>query len=1400
MIAGETMSDTMKHFYAEKPDDLLDTQRDVVKIILKRYSGIIHSIVSQTGWTGTPTAGTLPGQGAIIVQPDNDQSALLINEWNTIDFVRPHQTFTVDGARGSGKTYVLLTIANAINELSNKWRTFRKDSGEFATNTWVARLQDFDPPGASRYGHLAMVVRIIIPSDMERQECVMERIFDFMNDKISKTRTWYQNNQLANSQKAQKLLDSLQTELREVIMPGWHFARETGREIIIRDAVDYNDYIGRFEQESHKAVEKIGKWREFLVRFLEAFGTATLTVFLDDSDVQPWIIDDILHTVRMYLNHPRIVTVLAGNVRSMRDVLIDGAMRELAKSMGALSDRGSRTASDWRRIKRRAVEDFLEKVLPLSQRLFIAQPSPAGAAESDDFKKITRSTLNELCYDMLGELRPKFLGHKFRLATLRAAGRSDRPEYTRQSLQLNERASDVRRSLEDYISWWLFSNWYKDELAPRSARQIVTFRDYYTYGKKSKRLIIALYENPANYTVIQQLRDTDANVHRWLQDQELDSEWVGPRRFHINGRMLDHGQFAYDYVRFRLDIGLAAPTRLNAEEAVPLNLLPVPRGRTHIRRFFQPNAMQRRQRRLGVCRWIDHAVIPSNCIYVRDLDALPDRSLLKGRSSDLRARRSESALPGHGRAITSSAVDGSENVVNRRRDAYAGLGQGHWEAWLAENWMDLIDDEQDEESYRYFTGIVCASQRSMAGVQTSELLSLLDGPTMIREHREGSYESFLEIEFDRFSNAVEAADPRERNPPKDYTPVEFAHWVLPKQKEAELIRGMDDALWQKRKISRARYAALINDVRRAWHAIRVFDLATLGRAVNLSAALEGREDERAAFGVLATQDRLKLYMADDITKLFDSVPWSQEYLAAFSPDARKSKFKEGLHDLLQKATTGNFMAFSSEQYPGDELTSRANWRSLSKRALEHGIREGSKAETDQAWTIKELCAVGALFDPEYNKDLDSSNEIEDYRRWVTTLRAVGRICCSTWPDLGVADDADRRIRDGADNFPHLIGSFANDRSNFEGKLLPQSKDRFGPLAVATKRTAVAAPAAQTPDEAEESKKAVLLARARTAMTAKSVRNFVFLLYGLAPSLSALLHCELMGIIWQWQRNFFEVPSTEITRFTELKRRFDTLPASNSTQIKARLTRLRDDLELFYSENCLPLDSRARISDKMYEWANLIAGLAMVLRYVRAKYLQLHFMIWLQNIHDTEERIVEELKKKPEFKDLKEDPEERARKMFWSDVSQHLPGLDEVFQKLFRTKAGDLLDSTIIQNLVFMLRSRFIKEDHEIDTTLSILSDAASSSVFGDRWLEDTIVSLHKSEMLDVNIELRELGMPLELMKADGIFPETEQWLWAANRCLRKFQFKFQQRSENWKGLNPDEVYHLRRSIEHRLAT
>ena len=75
---------------------------------------------------------------------------------------------------------------------------------------------------------------------------------------------------------------------------------------------------------------------------------------------------------------------------------------------------------------------------------------------------------------------------------------------------------------------------------------------------------------------------------------------------------------------FRLDVGIATPARDNAEEIVPRELLPELKGRRYMRRFFQPQRIPRRQRRLGVARWIDHAAIPGNCLYFYDLESLPD--------------------------------------------------------------------------------------------------------------------------------------------------------------------------------------------------------------------------------------------------------------------------------------------------------------------------------------------------------------------------------------------------------------------------------------------------------------------------------------------------------------------------------------------------------------------------------------------------------------------------------------------------------------------------------------------------------------------------------------------------------------------------------------------------------
>jgi hypothetical protein len=654
----------LKHFRADKGEHLLGTQEAAVRLVLRNLLDIAIELPGpQTRPPGTPGADDLPNADS--------------------GFNRPHHVFTIDGARGAGKTYALLTLAHAVEQISAHWRKNPENVGsegkwlQFARKDTAKAKVAPEPKSRDAFSEVACIIRIIFPSDLERQETVMERIFVSMKHKLDEEIKEREKNpgRIGATGQPDKM-KQLREDLVHEIVPGWHFSKVEGREVIVRDAIDYADYSDLYEVEAEKSVRRIEKWRRFLDDFLDQFRTAVLMVFLDDSDVHPDVTEDILQTARMFLNHPRVVTVLAGNIRSMRSLLLHKAMRQLGQSMRALSDPSVQTAADWRRIERRGVEDYLEKVLPHSQRIFIQATS--GEDQNNDFKKVADISLNELCRWMMHGTRTQFLSDKFRLAISHARQEIDRPTPRQ------------RRHLEDYLSWWLFLNHYREALMPRSARQIRTIKDYYLAtadGNRldaengagqppsaakdgdddrdrrstGRRLIMALFENPANFSLIQQFNDSDINVATWLQDQYTDSEWVGPRRFHVNGRALDRGQFGYDYVRFRLDLGLAMPMRQNAEEAIPLNLLPVPHGRTHLRRFFHPQRMARRYRRLGLCQWIDHAVIPGNCIYFYDLDALPDRSLLHGKSGERRLNRS------------THVHDAKDGVAQQ------GLGQGYWE-------------------------------------------------------------------------------------------------------------------------------------------------------------------------------------------------------------------------------------------------------------------------------------------------------------------------------------------------------------------------------------------------------------------------------------------------------------------------------------------------------------------------------------------------------------------------------------------------------------------------------------------------------------------------------------------------------------------------------------------------
>ncbi|HTT97068.1 MAG TPA: hypothetical protein VMF58_03395, partial [Rhizomicrobium sp.] len=690
---------------AQLPDHLTKPQVAAIDLILDRMAGIVRELRK---------AGT---QSDAAVKVEN---------------ARPHHAFLIDGSRGAGKTYTLATVERVLRQLSEpegkhigaeEWRAWG-DCQSIPTE-----LQHDEKRG----GTVAKVLRIIFPGDMESGDSLMEAVFTGVRDSLEKLEG-DKNDKRAEGAKA------LKQNLRQDIAQGWYYGHQIGIDAVIRDSVDYDDLVTNFEKQSGKAAHRAVKWYEYVGKYLDFLNVEMMVVMLDDSDVGAELTSDVLQSARMFLSHPRIVTIIAGNLDSMRGSLIQQAMDKLSSAIGSLASTDSRTARDWRRGHRQLVEEYLDKVLPPANRFYLRtiRPSaPAATADiadadenakagkeaiegdtakpskkpKDDFSQIASASLDDFVWAAHNWYRQDFLDVKFRLALNREIAGRDVPT-----------PADIA-PLEAYLSWWFFSDRYRKSLAPQVPRQIATFRDFFSWMLREpkhlkhepKRLLVALFHNPANFLLIQRLGDIDTMIPDWLRQQVLESFWYGRRLFRINGRELEERGYPHRYISYRLDVGLGLPFRDNAQAAVPTSLLPRPAGRQVMRRFLQAREMPRRPRSLGLSRWIDHAAIPANCLYFDDLNALPDIAFLD--THTLKPRQ------------------------------IADNQEGLWESFLASRIYELIDDRRgerrdfaasggrtaalkDEYLFRYVREIVCESLRFSSKVPSATLMAVLD-PTDI---------------------------------------------------------------------------------------------------------------------------------------------------------------------------------------------------------------------------------------------------------------------------------------------------------------------------------------------------------------------------------------------------------------------------------------------------------------------------------------------------------------------------------------------------------------------------------------------------------------------------------------------------------------------------------------------
>ena len=736
----------LRKAFAETPDDLLESQDKAIKLVLS-------------------------GVGLALKRAAAAAVSLDYND-------RPNQIYLIDGGRGAGKTFTMLTLQQAVSGLMVGGGMDAK-----AREDWRAKWEEHAALVHSPSGFRAEVLRIIFPGEFTEGEMLMEHVFAEILTRLTQAEADYGD---PNSGKRdlvkQKRAGELKERLLKNVAQGWYFAKRFGFDAVVRDAINYEDLVLKWSEESRNASKRIDEWRKFVREWLEFSGADLMVILLDDSDNDEFLTENILHTMRLVLDHPQIVTVVAGNLNAMRETLLHLRMERLARSVSALRSGDAPSAKVWRRKLRREIEEYLEKVIPQQQRIYLTVArSGAMKSASADFEKIfERKSLKELVREALGNTRKPFLNAKFLRALRHEAHESDAPD------------DQQRRNLEAYLSWWLFGNLYAAELQPRSVRNLHTFRDHYSPhldggDRWKKRLLVVLYGFSGNFDLLQQLTDDDASVIAWLRQQSLGSIWTGRRALIINDREVPHLAYGNAYLRYRLDVGLGMPFRDNVEQLVPQELLPKPVGRRNLRRFFKPRQSPRRYRRLGLARWMDHAAIPSNCLYFHDLMALPDGAFI-----DLRNRSEK----------------GQRQEIERQQS-------GRWESRLADDWLSTVEDDQetdaDEYLARYFREVVCEALRGTRRIASGDLLNLVDPPDLHEKQTRAIYEYFVDDEFRLFglNNEERAQLFRSRpgkKPQSPRNPSDRAGATLWPENPDRMI---------------ALYMSLASDLRRGWHAIRI---------------------------------------------------------------------------------------------------------------------------------------------------------------------------------------------------------------------------------------------------------------------------------------------------------------------------------------------------------------------------------------------------------------------------------------------------------------------------------------------------------------------------------------------------------------------------------------------------
>lgn len=294
---------------------------------------------------------------------------------------RPHQVFVFDGQRGAGKTTLLLTLRRFLECLGREGRHGPPSLSDLPTDVGCKIFEELKdlvddehspakttrPRPSEERKPLPVMLCLppVFPEHFEKDESVMEALLAHIEDFLVRSK---KNAQTGDGRRQNDHWDKLIKQLRHEVYAGWAFSRHHGMEALLRDAMDYKDYIGLRAEFNRVSTTRLTSWHRFVDSLLDDLDIPLLGVFFDDTDLAPQHGWQIFDTVRTYLSHPRIVSFLALDFRMWQSRLERQAVEKIRPFVTEMRQIDPGLATEHVELERKDARAHLAKALPVSQR------------------------------------------------------------------------------------------------------------------------------------------------------------------------------------------------------------------------------------------------------------------------------------------------------------------------------------------------------------------------------------------------------------------------------------------------------------------------------------------------------------------------------------------------------------------------------------------------------------------------------------------------------------------------------------------------------------------------------------------------------------------------------------------------------------------------------------------------------------------------------------------------------------------------------------------------------------------------------------------------------------------------------------------------------------------------